>query len=83
MLLLSFRVLTTVVAGDWSTFRESLILPSAGSRPKYFTCVKETNLLLKLLYTDIHIKRYFNLHGPNKAMINDCFYLLTESVAQC
>lgn len=38
MLCLSLRVLTTVAAGDCSTFRESLILPSVGSRPKYLTC---------------------------------------------
>ncbi|TNN63718.1 hypothetical protein EYF80_026035 [Liparis tanakae] len=38
MLCFSLRVLTTVAAGDWSTFRESLILPSVGSRPKYLTC---------------------------------------------
>lgn len=47
MLLLSFRVLTAVIAGDWRTLRESLILPSAGSRPKYLTYVKEAYLKLK------------------------------------
>lgn len=38
MLCFSLSVLTTVAAGDWRTFLESLILPSVGSRPKYFTC---------------------------------------------
>lgn len=40
MLCFSLSVLTTVAAGDWSTFLESLILPSVGSRPKYLTCQK-------------------------------------------
>lgn len=43
MLCFSLSVLTTVAAGEWSTFRESLILPSVGSRPKYFTCHHSTN----------------------------------------
>lgn len=38
ILFLSVRVLSTVVAGDCRTLRESLILPSVGSRPKYLTC---------------------------------------------
>lgn len=37
MLCLSLKVFTTEAAGDWSTLRDSLILPSVGSRPKYFT----------------------------------------------
>lgn len=37
MLCLSLKVLTTVAAGDWSTFRESRIRPSVGSLPKYLT----------------------------------------------
>lgn len=47
MLCLSLSVFTTVAAGDWSTLRDSLILPSVGSRPKYFTCeTKETSYCL-------------------------------------
>lgn len=38
ILFLSVRVLSTVVAGDCRILRESLILPSVGSRPKYLTC---------------------------------------------
>lgn len=41
MLCFSLSVLTTVATGDWSTFLESLILPSVGSRPKYLTCQKK------------------------------------------
>lgn len=68
ILLLSFRVLTTLVAGDCSTLRESLILPSAGSRPKYFTCIKEANLPLQLHSTmiNIQIRRYLHLYGAKK-----------------
>lgn len=40
MLCFSLSVLTTVAAGDCSTFLESLILPSVGSRPKYLTYQK-------------------------------------------
>lgn len=42
MLCLSVIVFTSDAVGDWRTFRESLILPSVGSRPKNFTCWKET-----------------------------------------
>lgn len=38
MLCFSLMVLTRVAAGELRTFRESLILPSVGSRPKYLTC---------------------------------------------
>lgn len=43
MLCFSLSVLTTVAAGDWSTFLESLIRPSVGSRPKYLTCQTEVS----------------------------------------
>lgn len=43
MLCFSLSVLTSVAAGDWSTFRESLILPSVGSRPKYLTYEQNTS----------------------------------------